>query len=96
MAEFYAIAIYRARVAGEFTGTIDVSARYFQSDSEAAVRETLKTEDPHSYFNDAGERVEWVLSRIMSVDNHRGPESGDEVTGFVIDSDGLAGLAESR
>ena len=84
---FYAMVVTRCVVAGEVTGSIDVSALMVKADTEDEVRAKLESALPTTYENSDGETVEWPLARIASIDECYNLESGGEVTGFIFQRD---------
>lgn len=93
MKQFLAIAVYRCLVAGKPSGSLDVSVRFFEAESEMEVRKKLSHDVRETYENPDGEQVAWELRQVMAVEEFAGPESGDEVVGFIAEVDEFGKLA---
>ncbi len=95
MQEYLAFAVYRCEVAGECTGSLDFSVRWFRAAPADGVKALLKSRAAHQYENDKGELVRWPLSQLITVQEFQKPESGDEVIGFVSSPSEISTMAES-
>jgi hypothetical protein len=99
MGKYLAIVIYRCLVKGEPTGSLDVQTRYYEAESEDAVRSVLANEESVSYTNSDGDQVAWELRETMNVGELsaevvlNGVNSGDELIGFITDISNLLELA---
>lgn len=94
MPQFLAIVAYRCLVAGVSKKKLDVQVRWFDVESEAAVRRLIEDDPIHGYKNSDDENVCWELAEIFEIEPFAPQLSGEEVIGFIASSDELAELAE--
>lgn len=92
MSRWLAIAAYQCRINGVASGSVDFRVRYFNVPGPADVEATLKGEPPQAYENHLGETVSWSLVQIFDIQGLIPPRSGDEIIGFIAQSDDLAAL----
>ena len=89
-----AIVAYRGLVAGQTSGSIDVSVRWFDETDEERIRKLIESESSHSYRNSDGELVSWELVSILAIEEFASTQSGEEVIGFIASADELTALIQ--
>lgn len=92
MSRWLAIAAYQCRINGVADGSVDFRVRYFNLPGPADVEAALTGEPPQEYENQLGETVSWPLVQIFDIQGLLPTKSGDEMIGFVAQSDELAAL----
>ena len=85
MAAYYAMVLFRALIDGTPTGSLDLSAFYYDAESEDEVLARIEGDEPLTYRGAEGDEVTWELVRILSIDACHDLDSGDEVTGIIVE-----------
>jgi hypothetical protein len=63
--------------------SVDYQFRYFESDDEDEVLQRLRSEEPITYKNSAGETVSWIFDRLEAVEHDIKFKDGAEIIGFI-------------
>ena len=74
---------YHCEVAGKATDSVDYQVRYFETDDEDEVLQRLRSEEPTTYKNSAGEIVSWIFDGMGAVEHDPKFKDGAEIIGFI-------------
>jgi hypothetical protein len=86
MPKWLAIAAYRNQFDGAPGGSIDIRVLGFDLETEEEVRAAVSNEPVAVYENDQGEQVSWCLVHILAIEESVFHENGDELIGFIAES----------
>lgn len=84
--------VYRCRVAGVLTGSLDFQVRWFDGVDATEARRRVENEVAHTYENREGEPVSWELAEVLAVERFAPTDSGAEVIGFITSAEHLSRL----
>ncbi|MCE1205379.1 MAG: hypothetical protein LWW79_12340 [Holophagaceae bacterium] len=87
MQKWLAIAAYRNEFDGAPGGSIDIRVLGFDLETEEKVRSAISNEPVTVYENDQGEQVSWKLVQILAIEEFAFPENGEELIGFIAESE---------
>ncbi len=93
MSVHLAIAAYRCLIAGIPSNTLDIKILWYPDSNIDEIRQRIREEPFSSYENSDGDTVTWELVEIFSIEPLEPKWPGDEVIGFIADTDELCDLA---